>query len=1090
MHEPVDGRPSFPALEVRILEWWKAEDIPGRGLTFRKGAPEWVFYEGPPYVNAPPGVHSVMPRVIKDVYTRFQTMKGHFVPRKGGWDCHGLPAEVNVEKQLGFTHKREIVDFGIEKFNNLCRTSVSEYIAGYVKFSERIAFWLDYEDAYETYSNEYIESVWWSLAELHGRGLLFETERVAPYCPRCETPLSDHELGMDDVYQEVSDPGVTLVLPLTDAPVDLEGASLAVWTTTPWTLIANLAAAVGPDITYAVVEHEGKKLILAEALIATALGVETPPPVLRTVRGSELAGLHYRPPFEYAKRALGDVDAWKVLSGDFVDVGEGTGIVHMAGAFGQDDLLAVRAAGIPIYNPVNASGNFDRTVPEYEGTFIRDADERIIDELRTKGVLVRSESHLHSYMHCWRCKSPLFYYALVSWYIRTSEKKQELLAANEGVNWVPEHIKKGRYGNWLENNVDWSLSRFRFWGTPLPIWRCPNSHDVAIGSVEKLSDLAGRDLAGLDLHRPYVDDVTFPCPECNEESKRIPDVIDVWYDSGAMPFAQYGYPHRNQDLFEQRFPADFICEALDQTRGWFYSLMAESVLLFGENAYRNVICHGLLLDDEGKKFSKSRAIADPWAVFGTFGSDALRFFYLSAGDVGANRRLSEDALQQIVRGPFLTLWNVYRLYVLYANIDRFDPNDWELIAPQFRPAIDRWILSELSTLVFEVDGSMENFDALTASRRIVEFIDDLSNWYVRRSRRRFWRAASDDEAVTDKAAAYWTLWTCLVELSKLLAPFAPFLSEELYRNLVVAVNEHATPSVHLTDFPAGDPQIVDPRLAAGMAAVRELASLGHSARADASMKVRQPLGRALLLVPEDLQDAVEEVADILADELNVDELEFAHDASDLVRVTLRPNFRTAGPDFGPRVQALASYLSSLDAATCSDVAATFEDGMEVDIELPATDGGVETAGGLGGSPTEVIRVGPEHVEIRREPAEGTAFAYEPPFGISLDLEITPELRREGFVREFVHLVQGLRRDAGLDVTDRISLVVAGPDDALTALREHETDVAEELLATSVDIAGGPGVSPGASGQPGESGRVISVDGTDVTVAIAKADAEQ
>jgi isoleucyl-tRNA synthetase len=1073
MHKPVDRQPSFPALEERILDWWTTHEIQRKALTFRDGSAEWVFYEGPPYVNAPPGVHSVMPRVIKDTYNRFQTMKGHFVPRKGGWDCHGLPAEVNVEKQLGFKHKREIVEFGIEKFNNLCRTSVSEYIAGYVKFSGRIAFWLDYEDAYETYSNEYIESVWWSLAELHTKGLLFEALRSVPYCPRCETPLSDHELGQEGVYQDVVDPGVTVALPLVDPPAGLEDAALAIWTTTPWTLPGNLAAAVNPDVTYALVVNDGRRLILAEALAAAALGLDETPATIRTLNGSELVGVRYRPPFDFARQALatqpGVENAWHVLAADFVKVDEGTGVVHLAGAFGADDLEAVRSAGIPIYNPVDPSGNLNASTGDFAGTFVKDADPRIVERLREQGVLVRSEPYSHSYPHCWRCKEPLLGggYTLQSWYVRTTELKDRLLEANEQVNWVPDHIKHGRYGDWLRNNVDWSLSRFRFWGTPLPIWRCEDSHDVAVSSVAQLSDLAGRDLTGLDLHRPYVDDIVFPCPDCKKESKRVPDVIDVWYDSGAMPFAQYGYPHRNQQLFEQRFPADFICEALDQTRGWFYSLMAESVLLFGENAYRNVICHGLLLDDEGKKFSKSRAIADPWAVFSTFGSDALRFFFLSAGDVGANRRLSEDALQQIVRGPFLTLWNVYRLYVLYANIDDFDPNDWEMIAPLLRPAMDRWILSELHQLIFEVDESLEAFDALRASRRIVEFIDDLSNWYVRRSRRRFWRAAADDEAMADKSAAYWTLWTCLVEVSQLLAPFAPFLSEELYRNLVVELNERAAESVHLTDFPQGDPQVVDPRLAAGMAAVRELASLGHSARAEAGVKVRQPLGRAVLLVPEDLQDAVEELAEVLADELNVKELEFAEDASDLVRVTLRPNYRTAGPDFGPRVRALAQYLGTLDAQTCSDVAATLEDGLDVDVELP---------GGDDGSPSETVRLSPDHVEVRREPAEGTAFAYEPPFGISVDLDITPELRREGLVREFVHQVQTVRRDAGFEVTDRIEIALAATDDALAALREHEDYVAEELLATVVDLGG----------QVGEDARRISVDGTEISVAVRKA----
>lgn len=1069
MHRHVEPNVRFPELEERILEWWKADDIPGQALVLREGEPQFVFYEGPPYANAPPGVHSVLPRVIKDVYTRFQTMKGRFVPRKAGWDCHGLPAEVEVEKRLGFKHKREIVDYGIERFNHLCRTAVSEYITNYVLFSNRIAFWLDYDDAYQTMSNTYIESVWWSLAELHKKSLLFEAFRSVPYCPRCETPLSDHELGQEDVYREVTDPGVTVALPLEEPPSGLEGAALTIWTTTPWTLIANIACAVNPDVTYVLVEHEGRRLIVAEPLAASAFGLDEPPPTIRSISGRDLVGLRYRPPFDYARRALegepeGRDRAWRALAADFVKVDEGTGIVHLAGAFGSDDLAAAQAAGIPIYNPVDQSGLFDATVPEYDGTFIKDADADIIERLRSAGVLVRSEPYTHSYPHCWRCESPLIGggYTLSSWYIRTTQHREDLLEANANVNWIPEHIRDGRYGNWLEGNVDWSLSRFRFWGTPLPIWRCPNTHDTAVESVAQLGELAGRDLSDLDLHRPHVDDIVFVCPECGSESRRVPDVIDVWYDAGAMPFAQHGYPHRegSQELFRRRFPADFIAEALDQTRGWFYSLMAESVLLFGENAYRTVICHGLILDEDGKKMSKSRGVADPWAVFARYGSDALRFYYLSAGDPADNRRLSERALDQLIRGPFLTLWNVYRLYVMYANIDGFDPNSWPPVAPGLRPPIDRWILAELNALIADVDEALSSYDSLRASRGIVAFVDDLSNWYVRRSRRRFWRAADEEEDRADKSAAYWTLWTCLVELSKLLAPFAPFLAEELYRNLVSEVNPSAPASVHFTDFPEEDPHLFDAALAAGMSAVRELASLGHSARRRAGVKVRQPLREAIVLVPDDLRDAVVEVAETLADELNVGKISFSEDADDVVRLTLKPNFPVAGPEFGDRVDALAKALAALEPDRAAALAASLEDGDEVEVDL-------------GG---EMLRLRPEHVEVRREPAAGTAFAYETPFGVSLDLEVTPDLRREGLAREFVHQVQGVRRELGFDVTDRIELSVRGSDDVLDAVREHKEYVAEELLASVLDVGGAAG----------EVSRTVSVDGTEVAVHVRKA----
>jgi isoleucyl-tRNA synthetase len=1067
MHRPVDPRPDFPALEQGILNWWNEHGIQRRALTAREGAEPWIFYEGPPYANAPPGVHNVLPRVIKDLYTRYQTMKGRFVPRKGGWDCHGLPAEVEVEKKLGIKHKREIVDYGIERFNHLCRAAVSGYITNYVRFSDRIGFWLDYENAYETMSNEYIESVWWSLAEFHKKGLLFESERVAAYCPRCETPLSDHELGQEDVYREVSDPGITVAFPVVDGRGALEGAEFAAWTTTPWTLIAHLALAVNPEITYVLVAHEGRRLIVARDRLKEALGREDEPTPIATFPGRDLIGTSYRPPFEYARRFFdrahpeATLRAWRVIPGDFVNVEEGTGIVHTAGAFGADDLNAVRAAGIPVYNPVDQSGNFDASVPEFEGVFVKAADDRITEMLRSAGVLIRADRISHRVAHCWRCDTQLLNYALIAWYIRTTAFKDDMLAENANVNWIPEHIRDGRYGDWLRNNVDWSLSRFRFWGTPLPIWRCPNKHDRAIGSVAELSELAGRDLSGLELHRPYVDDVTFVCPDCGDTAKRVPDVIDVWYDSGAMPFAQWGYPHKGTAEFEAHFPAQFIAEGLDQTRGWFYSLMAESVGLFGRNAYEAVICHGLILDEDGKKMSKHKAIADPWTVFDTFGSDALRFFFLSAGDPSANRRLTEDALRQVVRGPFLTLWNVYRLYVLYANIDGFDPNSWPPAAPRLRPPLDRWLLSELHSLIFEVDEALSNYDSLTATRRIAEFIDDLSNWYVRRSRERFWKSAQGAEAEADKSAAYWTLWTTLVELSGLLAPFAPFLAEELYRNLVIEVNPNATASVHLTDFPSGDPEIVDPRLAAGMASARELASLGHSARRSAGVKVRQALRQAVLLVPWDLRDAVEEVADLLADELNVKELAFAEEASELVRTTLRPNFAAAGPAFGPRVRALQNALQRLGADEAGEIASRLEHGME--IELAVEDG-------------EPLVVGPEHVDIRREPAENTAFAYEPPFGVSLDLEITDELRREGIAREFVHQVQNARRDSGLDVTDRISLAVAGPPPTIEALQEHEDYICDEVLATSISYAEGGGA---------EGWSRVHVDDAELAVHITK-----
>ena len=1070
MHDPVSPDVSFPELEDRILEWWSDADIPGRALRLREGGPVFVFYEGPPTANTLPPLHGVWPRAYKDIYTRYHTMQGAYVPRKAGWDCHGLPVEIEVEKRLGFTNKQQIVDYGIERFNALCRESVTEYVAEFVRFSERIAFWLDYHDPYHTMDDPYIESVWWSLAELHGRGLLYEADRVTPWCPRCETPLSDHEVAQG--YQDVADPTVTISMPFEPGSVagavSLDGAGLAVWTTTPWTLIANLACAVGPDITYALAEIGPTRVVLARDLVTSVMGDDAT--VLATFPGSDLVGLRYQPPFDYAARAH-DADAgardaarenaWRILPADFVNVQEGTGVVHMAGAFGQDDLETVRDAGIPIFNPVDTRGRYDDRVPEFAGTFVRDADPAIIDRLRDAGLVLGSEPYEHAYPHCWRCGTPMLHYARRSWYIRTTAFVDRLLEVNSTVNWIPEHIRDGRYGNWLANNVDWSLSRYRFWGTPLPIWRCGRGHDTAVGSREHLSELAGRDLSGLDLHRPYVDDVSFQCQQCGDEAQRVPDLIDVWYDSGAMPFAQWGYPQTGRDEFERYFPADFIAEAIDQTRGWFYSLMAEGVMLFDQTAYRNVLCHGHLVDMAGKKMSSSGPNRmEPQEVFDKHGSDALRFFVFTGGGPGDSRRIGDELLDQVVRGPFLTLWNVYRLYVLYANIDGFDTGSWEWIAPHNRPALDRWALSELHTLIGEVTEGLESYDCTTAGRRIAEFIEDLSNWYVRRSRRRFWRSAADDEERVDKACAYWTLWTCLSELSTLMAPFTPFLAEELYRNLVRVPNPDATESVHLTDFPQIDAALIDPALALGMASARELTSLGRQARTEAGVKVRQPLGEATVIVPDDLVDAALPVLDLVAEELNVKSIAFADDASDLVRTTLRPNYREAGPAFGDRVRQLAQALDGLGDRTDA-VAEALERGEDVEVELEA------------GS----VRVGPDHVEVRREPASGTAFAYSAPFGVSLDLELTDELRREGLARELVHQLQLVRRDAGLDVTDRVRVRLGGPAPIADAVRAYGDYVAEEVLAEG-------GVAVGEI--DGDGAREITVDGHAVRVAVTKA----
>ncbi|HVE91455.1 MAG TPA: isoleucine--tRNA ligase [Actinomycetota bacterium] len=1041
MHDPVASDVSFPQLEEQILAWWTANGIPRRALEHRQRGAEFVFYEGPPSANAPPGFHHMMSRAFKDVYTRYQTMRGRYVPRKAGWDCHGLPVELAVERRLGLNRKQEIVEYGVERFNALCRQSVTEFVSEWERFSDRLGFWLDYDDAYRTMDNHYIESVWWSLAQLHRKGLLYQDHKSAPYCPRCETPLSDHELDQPEAYADVPDPSVFVLLPVTAGPQAVLGASLAVWTTTPWTLFSNMAVAANPSVTYVVASAGGRRVVVAEPLVESALGEDAV--VEATITGAELAGVRYTPPFSYARDHLADTpgldNAWQVLAHDFVTTEDGTGLVHIAPAFGAEDLAAGRSAGIPAFNPVDAGGRFDSKVPAYQSTYVKDADARIVQELDALGLLLRSEQIVHSYPHCWRCRTPLLYYAVTSWYVRTSQFRDRLLEVNSGVNWVPDNVRTGRYGRWLENNVDWSLSRFRFWGTPLPVWRCPDGHDTLVESAADLGGRAARDLSELDLHRPYVDEIEFDCPDCDQRARRVPDLIDVWYDSGAMPFAQYGYPHRNMELFRGRFPAEFIAEAVDQTRGWFYTLMAEGVLLFDRSPYDNVICHGHVVDAEGRKMSKSLGnVIDPWEAFATHGSDALRFWLLTGAAPGDTRRFSDETIQQIVRGPLLTLWNVYRLYVMYANVDGFHPQEWDEVSVSDRPLMDRWILSELHQLISEVTQGLDTYDCTAPGRAVAGFVDDLSNWYVRRSRRRFWRAAGTEDERADKAAAFQTLWTCLSELSKVIAPFTPFLAESLYRNLVPKVDDDEPPSVHLADFPEADARLIDAGLAHAMTAARTLVSLGRSARTDAKAKVRQPLAEAVLLVPASERDGLADLEDTIAEELNVKSIRYAEEAGELVKVTLRPNYRTAGPAFGPRVGELAGALTDAKVVA-SEVAESLEAGQEFDVNL---DDGT------------IMRVKPEHVDIRREPAEGTAFAYQAPYGVSLDLQVTPALRSEGLARELVHHLQNVRREADLEVTQRVELELWAPQDIAEAASQHMAWVKGELLADDSAIHAG------------------------------------
>ena len=860
----VNAQVELPALETQILERWRERDVFARSLAQRTGAEEFVMYEGPPTANGRPGVHHVLARVFKDIYPRYKTMRGFSAPRKAGWDCHGLPVELEVEKELGLSSKREIEAFGIEKFNARCRESVLRYVSEWERLTERIAYWIDLSDAYKTMDNEYVESVWWSLRKVYEQGLMSEDYKVVPYCPRCGTPLSDHEVALG--YATVTDPSVYVRFPLTDTP----GTSLLVWTTTPWTLISNAAVAIHPEVSYVAVEHKGERLILAEPLVHRVLGPDAKP--VEWFDAGSLEGRAYEPPFRFDEP---DKRAWYVVSAEFVTTEDGTGIVHMAPAYGAEDLEVGRQFDLPVIHLVDEEGKFVSAVTPWAGRFVKEADPDIIADLDRRGLLLRAETIEHTYPLCWRCGTPLLYYARTSWYIRTTARKQELLAANETINWYPDHIKHGRFGDWLANNIDWSLSRNRYWGTPLPIWRCEQGHAVCIGEVADLAERAGRDLTNLDLHRPFVDEVTFGCAECGGEMRRVREVIDAWYDSGSMPFAQWHYPFEREDTFDKRFPADYICEAIDQTRGWFYSLLAVSTLLHGKSSYENCVCLGHIVDKDGRKMSKSIGnVLDPWDLLERYGADALRFYFFTSGNPWASRRVYAEAIGEVQRGFLRMLWNVYSFSVLYGNTEGIDPTTVQ-IAPAERHELDRWLLAELHDTIRAATSGMDGYDCTGAGRRIAAFVEDLSNWYVRRSRRRFY---AKETAQADKEAAHATLHETLHTLALLLAPFTPFIADEIWDNVVRSVRPDAPDSVHLADWPAYDEPLIDEELRGSMASARRAVGLGLKARETAQIKVRQPLAKAV--VSGAGAEAALRHASIIADELNVKDVALSDEAPD------------------------------------------------------------------------------------------------------------------------------------------------------------------------------------------------------------------
>jgi isoleucyl-tRNA synthetase len=1064
----VDPRRDLPELELEVLERWRERDVFAESLRLRSDASQWVFYEGPPTANGPPGSHHVLSRVFKDIYPRFQTMRGYRVERKGGWDCHGLPVEIAVEQKLGISSKAEIEEhIGIERFNAECRASVFTHLEEWNRLTERIGFWLDLDNAYRTLDETYIESVWWALAQIDGRGLLYEGHKVVPYCPRCETTLSSHEVALG--YRDVVDPSIFLKLPVASGK-----ERLLVWTTTPWTLPGNVAVAVSPTATYARVRAGDEILVLAEARVVPVLGESAE--VLERFTGSELVARYgsYRGPiFAATDRQAG---ALPILADAFVTTEDGTGIVHLAPAFGEDDYrVAAAAPEVPfdptraesLYNPVRADGTYDERTRDRGGNslggrFVKDPalTEELIGDLRERDLLLGVQEYEHSYPHCWRCGTPLLYYAKPSWYIATSRLRDELLAANETVEWHPPHVKHGRFGDWLKNNVDWALSRERYWGTPLPVWRCTEGHVHVIGSFAELTERSGASLA--DHHRPYVDDVEFPCPHardgegpCSAPMRRVPEVIDVWFDSGAMPFAQHHFPFENADVLEHSFPADFICEAQDQTRGWFYSLLGVATLLSRPAPYRNVVCLGLILDEDGQKMSKSRGnTVEPWQVLDTYGADAFRWYFFTSKQPWDGYRFSAETIGEGVRLFLKQLWSTYYFYALYARASAvaLSAGDGEPPAPADGPDgdLDRWALSRTAGTADLVAERLDAYDATTAGRAIAGLVDELSNWYVRRSRRRFW----DGEE-----AAFATLRTCLLTVAKLLAPFCPFIADEIYDNL-----DGSLASVHLCDFPAG-PQLAqrDEELEQAMALARETVRLGLGARGQAKIKVRQPLAEAVVVADGRERAAIERLADVVREELNVRRVRFVAAAEELGSYEVKANYRTLGPLFGREMPLAADAVAALDPA---HVAAALRDGGSVGIMV----GGREHT--LSADDLLLSMRAPEGYSVEREGAHAVA----------LELSIDDDLRREGRAREIVHAVQNARKTGGLRVEDRIELALFGAPDLLDAAGSFREYLMGETLALELDV-GARAAQEGASMDYTEQ---TDIEGLPLTISLRRA----
>ena len=1017
MYKKVPTTLNFVEREKETLKFWKDNQIFEKSVQLRKGAPAYTFFDGPPTANGKPHIGHVLTRAMKDIIPRYKTMRGYDVLRKAGWDTHGLPVELEVEKELGLDGKEQIEQYGVIPFIQKCKESVWKYKGEWEVMSDRMGFWADMDNPYITYDNDYIESEWWALKTIYEKGLLYKGHKIVPYCPRCGTALSSHEVAQG--YKEVKETSATVRFRVPDE----ENTYFLAWTTTPWTLPSNVSLCVNPDVTYAYVRVDGKEtLIMAKDLIETVLeGHETE--IVKEVLGKELEYKHYEPLFECTRKAAGGKDAFYVMVDDYVTTTDGTGIVHNAPAFGEDDYRVCRRYDLPFVQMVDSKGEMCGGTP-WDGVFVKKADPMVLRDLEERGLLFAAPRFEHSYPFCWRCDTPLIYYARSSWFIAMTKVKDRLIDYNRRINWIPETIKEGRMGNFLENVIDWGISRERYWGTPLPVWVCDKCGKIhVVGSRKELSQLTGCD-ENVELHKPYVDPLTWKC-ECGGTMRREPVVIDCWFDSGSMPFAQWHYPFENKDMFQRRYPANFISEAIDQTRGWFYTLSAIAACLFDSPAFLNCIVLGHVQDKEGRKMSKHIGnVVDPWVLLDNQGADAVRWYFYTSSMPWLPNRFSAEAVSESQRKYMGTFWNTYAFYILYADIDNFDPTRHKLVRDNLTP-MDRWILSRLNTLIGHVEAYLDDLKMTEAGREMQDFMDDLSNWYVRRCRERYW----GKDMTADKEAAYMTLYTVLKTMALISAPFTPFMSETMYQNMVRTVDKSAPESIHLCDWPHKDESFIDPELEANMAAVLDIVVLGRSARNAANIKNRQPVA-SMYVQGKALPDMY---VSIIADELNVKEVRFVDDASSFISYRVKPQLKTLGPRYGKLLPKINQYLAGEGVGNA--VVAAHNRGESYNFDIDGTD----------------ISLAAEDVLVSTEENAGFVTVTEHDLSVVLDTNLTPELIEEGFVREIVSKVQTMRKEAGFEVTDHIVLSHHGNSLIESIFAKHGAEIAADTLADSIKL---------------------------------------